>query len=179
MTSSRQDLAAALSRLAIPGRVATLLYEAVRQSSENLMRKQKGRKAFILLTDGVSFRDKASISTAIEFAQRADTIIYSIRFSGHHAASRPGRAIVQGIASESGKHALQRMAAETGGEALEVSRSQPIEELFSRIDEALRNQYSIGYTPDRPNESGKFHRIRLAVKDRTLMVRTRDGYYSP
>ncbi len=179
MTSSRQDLSAALARLQIPGRVATLLYEAVRQSSEDLMRKQKGRKAFILLTDGVSFRDKTNIATAIEFAQRADTIIYAVRFSGHSPVYRPGRAIAHGITAEGGKHALQRMAAETGGEALEVSKDKPIEKVFSQIEESLRNQYSIGYTPDRANESGKFHRIKLAVKGQAVTVRTRDGYYSP
>ena len=89
MTSSRQDLAAALSQLRIPGIVATLLYEAVRQSAESLMRKEQGRKAFILLTDGVSFRDKTSISTAIEFAQRADTIIYAIRLKVRLSRCRP------------------------------------------------------------------------------------------
>ncbi|HTX38566.1 MAG TPA: VWA domain-containing protein [Bryobacteraceae bacterium] len=178
MTSSRQDLEAALARLQIPGKAATLLYEAVRQSSENLMRKQKGRKAFILLTDGVSFRDKTSIGTAIEFAQRADTILYTIRFAGHNPAYRPGRALVLGMAEEHGKHALQRMAAETGGEAFEVSADEPIEKVFSEIEELLRNQYSLGYTPDRPSHAGKFHRIRLTVKNRALIVRTRDGYYS-
>lgn len=142
------------------------------------MRRQKGRKAFILLTDGVSFRDKTSIGTAIEFAQRADTILYTIRFAAHNAAYRPGRALVLGIAEEHGKHALQRMAAETGGEAFEVSKDEPIEKVFSEIEELLRNQYSLGYTPDRPSQAGKFHRIRLTVKNRALIVRTRDGYYS-
>jgi VWFA-related protein len=178
MTSSRTDLAAALGRLRIPGRVATLLYEAVRESSENLMRKEKGRKASILLTDGVSFRDKTTIGTAIEFAQRADTILYTIRFAGHNPASRPGRALVMGIAGEHGKHALQRMALETGGEAFEVTEDQPIEKVFSEIEDSLRNQYSIGYVPDRIDQSGKFHKIKLTVKNRPVVVRTREGYYA-
>jgi VWFA-related protein len=178
MTSSRQDLAAAFSRLQIPGRIATLLYEAVRQTAEDPMRKQQGRKALILLTDGVSFRDKTSIGTAIEFAQRADTILYTIRFSGHNPVYRPGRAIVAAAASEHGKHALARMAAETGGAALEVSKDKPIETLFAEIEEALRNQYSIGFTPDRPGEPGKFHIIKLTVRNRALLVRTRNGYYA-
>jgi VWFA-related protein len=178
MTSSRQDLQAALSRLRIPGRAATLLYEAVRQSAENPMRKQKGRKAFILLTDGVSFRDKTSIGTAIEFAQRSDTIIFTIRFSGHNPIYRPGRAIVMGIAAQHGKQVLERMASETGGEALEVTKDKPIEKVFSEIEESLRSQYNIGYTPDRIGDGGKFHKIKLSVKNKALTVRTRDGYFS-
>jgi ABC-type glutathione transport system ATPase component len=82
----RADLAAALNRLSIPGRYATLIYSAVRDSSENIMKKQQSRKVLILLTDGIAFLDPVSIGTAIEFAQRADTILYSIRFSEKIAA---------------------------------------------------------------------------------------------
>lgn len=178
MTSSREELSAALARLRIPSEVATLLYEAVRESSSGAMKNLKGRKAFILLTDGVSFRDKCSLSTAIEFAQMADTIIYSIRFSGGEGFRGPGRALVRGLAAEHGKQVLARMAAETGGEALEVSREKPIEAVFGEIEELLRNQYSIGYTPARRDDSGKFHKIKLTTTDRTLTVRTRAGYYS-
>jgi hypothetical protein len=50
-----------------------VIYSAIRDSAENITAKQPGRKAFILLTDGVAFKDPTSIGTAIEFAQRADT----------------------------------------------------------------------------------------------------------
>ncbi len=79
-TSSRKDLAAALAELHIPKRLSTLLYDAIRQCSETQMRGKQGRKAFILLSDGVDYRSKTSLETAIEYAQRADTIIYSILF---------------------------------------------------------------------------------------------------
>jgi VWFA-related protein len=81
LTSSRSQLASSLARLSIAEHVATLIYSAVEGSSENLMKNQPGRKAFILLTDGVAYKDPTSIETAIEYAQRADTIIDSIRFS--------------------------------------------------------------------------------------------------
>jgi VWFA-related protein len=61
LTSSRNELASALNQLAIPEDYATLLYSAVRQSSEETMEKQAGRKALILLTDGVAYRDDTSI----------------------------------------------------------------------------------------------------------------------
>jgi len=77
-TSSRDELRAALDKLHIPLIFATLLFEAVKENSEFMMRSERGRKAFILLSDGGSFRDKTNLETAIEFAQRADTIIYSI-----------------------------------------------------------------------------------------------------
>jgi hypothetical protein len=60
LTSSRGDLSSTLNRLRIPGEFATLIYSAVHQSSENVIRPQPGRKAFILLTDGVAFKDPTS-----------------------------------------------------------------------------------------------------------------------
>jgi VWFA-related protein len=177
LTSSRKELSAALDRLSIPDRFATLIFSSVRDSSEQVMRKQTGRKAFILLTDGVAYRDPVSIGTAIEFAQRADTILYSIRFADPIKPYRLIQAAVQASVSERGKGGLKRMSRETGGGYYEVSKSQTIERIYSQIEDALRNQYSIGYTPLRDSD-GKYRKIKLAAKDRSLVVTTRDGYYA-
>jgi VWFA-related protein len=177
-TSSRKELAAALDRLSIPGRVATLLYEAIRKTSENQMRKQPGRKAFIVLSDGVSVRDPASIGTAIEYAQRADTIIYSILFADHRGLRLPVRKAANGIAAKRGEKAMQRLARETGGAYFEVTASHPIEKIYGEIEDALRSQYSIGYTPKVAGKSGQYRKIKLTTKKRGLIVQTRDGYYS-
>jgi len=178
LTSSRSELGSALNQLRIPGQYATLIYSAVKQSSENPMRQQRGRKAFILLTDGVAFRDATSIGDAIEFAQQADTIIYSIRFAEHIPVYRPGKKLILAAASERGKQGLHRMAEETGGISYEVTKNQTIEAIYSQIEGVLRNQYSIGYTPERLEADGKYHKIKLTTKDRHLIVRTRDGYYA-
>lgn len=74
-TSSREKLAAAFSALSPPMHCDTHLYDAIHDASEQLMKKESGRKAFVLLSDGGDVRSKCSIVTAIEFAQRADTII--------------------------------------------------------------------------------------------------------
>jgi len=177
-TSSRRELAAALDQLFIPPRVATLIFEAIRETSEHLMRRRQGRKAFILLSDGVSFRDKCSIGTAIEFAQRADTIIYSILFSDHPKIYRPGRAVVHAIGAEGGRNAMRRLARETGGAYFEVSAAHPIDRTYTEIEDALRNQYALGYTPQSAGKPGQYHKIHLETKSRGLLVQTRDGYYS-
>jgi VWFA-related protein len=177
LTSSRGELEEALNRLSIPGEFATLIFSAVQKSSEDIMHQQPGRKAFILLTDGVAFRDPTSIGTAIEFAQRADTIIYSIRFSDSRMTG-PVRAAVRAGFKERGKQGLQRMARETGGTPYEVAKDQSIEEIYSQIEEALRNQYSIGYTPTRQADDGKYHKIKLTTKDPHFVIASRDGYYA-
>jgi VWFA-related protein len=177
LTSSRAQLASALQQLRIPEQVSTLLHSAVHDSSENFMKNQTGRKALILLTDGVAFKDPMSVSTAIEFAQRADAILYSIRFSDP-ISIRPIRAAVIAAAKEHGKLELERMAKETGGFSYAVTKTQTIEAIYSEIEDALRNQYSIGYTPVRSTSDGKYHKIKLITKDKHLIVSTRTGYYA-
>jgi VWFA-related protein len=177
-TSSRQELAAALDRLAIPGQVATLLYSAIRNTSEGLMRKQQGRKAFVLLSDGVTFRDRTDIETAIEYAQRADTMIYSILFADRAKFYRPGRAAIHAMVDEHGKNVMRRLARETGGAYFEVSASNPIENIYAEIEDVLRSQYSIGYTSQNAGKSGEYHKIKLTVNKPGLIVQTRDGYYT-
>jgi len=126
----------------------------------------------------VAVRDPTSIGTAIEFAQRADTIIYAIRFSDPIRIYRPVRAAVMAAASERGKQGLQRMATETGGISYDVTPGKPIEAIYDEIEDALRNQYSLGYTPEgRPRAAG-FRKIKVTAKNRRLTVHTRDGYYA-
>lgn len=99
-TPSRNDLGSALGRLNIPERNSTLVFSAIEESSEDLTRPRMGRKAFILLSDGVAFKEPTSITTAIEYAQRADTIIYPIRFSDPVPFSHPVIGAILAIASE-------------------------------------------------------------------------------
>jgi VWFA-related protein len=155
LTSSRTKLAAALDEMKIPPRGSTLLDRAVRECSENQMRKQPGRKAFVVLSDGVDVRSKTTITAAIEYAQRADTIIYSILFSKWPLIGyEPTVTVELAIMKARGRRAMQRLARETGGAYFEVSKDNPIEKIYASIEEQLRNQYGIGYTPER-KDAGK------------------------
>ena len=183
-TASREKLAAALDRLAIPPRPATLLYDGVKQSSEDLMRPQAGRKAFILLSDGMDVRSETSIGTAIEYAQRADTIIYSILFPHRAGAGRRGGRgginITIGRSNPAqlrGPKTMQRLARETGGGFFTVKAATSIDSIYAQIEDELRNQYSIGYTPVRVDRDGKYRKLKLTTVKKGLTVRTRDGYY--
>ena len=180
LTYSRTELASALDKLAVPGRVGTLLYKAVRDCSEGQMRKQPGRKALIILGDGIDVRSPTTIATAIEFAQRADTIIYSILFNKITKIETidPGVAAFRPFIHAIGKRAMQRLARETGGEYFEFSKDRSIEQIFASIEEQLRNQYSIGYTPERKDGGGQYRRIRLTTRQPGLTVQTRAGYYA-
>jgi VWFA-related protein len=176
-TTSHAELAAALESLRIPAHVATVIFGAIRDTAESQMRPRKGRKAFIILSDGVSVRDTTTIGTAIEYAQRADTIIYSILFAGHLGPRGPVRSAVMRAVALKGQKAMQRLAQETGGEFFEVSQTNPITRTYATIEETLRNQYSIGYTPQSPGKSGQYRKIKLTTRQKGLIVQTRDGYY--
>jgi VWFA-related protein len=179
LTSSRTKLASALDKLRMPRRPATLLFQAVRDCSESQMRRQQGRKAFIVLSDGVDVLSKTTIGTAIEYAQRADVIIYSILFSKWPLlAYLPAFAALGAMVKARGKSAMQRLAQETGGAYFEVSKDNPIEKVYATIEEQLRDQYSIGYTPDPKPWIEGYHQIRLATRQPGLLVQTRAGYYA-
>src|SRR5580658_2760915 len=171
----------------LPG---TTLYDAVLLASDELMRKRMGRKALILLTDGVDNGSKASLRDSIESAQRADTLVYSIWFTGDEQ-QRPAQPFGGGYGGRNrgggfpppmqaqrpdGKKILQQMSRETGGGFFEVTRKLSIDQIYDRIEEELRNQYSLGFTPDNTDNFG-FHRIAVTVKQKGLIVQTRDGYY--
>jgi VWFA-related protein len=176
-TSSREALAKALDALEIPKRASTLLFDAVRHASEALMRPEQGRKAFIVLSDGGDVNSHTSIGTAIEYAQRADTVIYSIMFAAHQIAVHPAMIAGQAIYHARGRKTMRRLAQETGGRYFEVSKDESISQIYSEIEEEMRNQYSIAYTSDRMDASTGYRKISLTVVDKDLTARTRPGYY--
>jgi VWFA-related protein len=152
------------------GRGGTTLYDAVFLASDELLRRQKGRKAIIVLSDGVDAGSKTSLSSAIESAQRADTLVYSILFTDERMAAGFGRNAIDG------KKILQRLSQETGGTYYEVSRKLTIDQIYDRLQEELRNQYSLGYSPAGGSENA-FRTIKVATKRKDLTVQAREGYY--
>jgi VWFA-related protein len=160
----------------------TCMYDSVLLASDDLMKKQTGRKALILLTDGMDNGSKVTLSTAVESAQRADTLVYSILFEDPEGNFMPmgrqrGWGGGRGMGGENGRKVLEQISRETGGRFFEVTKQQPIYKVFAAIEEDLRNQYSLGYAPDRPEHAGSYRHIHLTTKQKGLVVQTREGYY--
>ena len=78
-----------------------------------------------------------------------------------------------------GKKILERISKETGGRLFQVSKKETVDQIYSQIQEELRNQYSLGYTPNRGGaaESG-YHKIQVAAKPKDVVVQARQGYYA-
>lgn len=169
----------------------TSLYDAVLLASEDLMLKQSGRKALVILSDGEDNASKVSLEQAVEAAQRSDCLVYSILIKDEQELNRGfagGRGMGRmggyggrrGGATRQrpdGKKILERISKETGGRFFEVSKKQSAGQIYAQIQEELRNQYSLGFSPDK-SESAGYHKIALAAKRKGLEVRARDGYYS-
>jgi VWFA-related protein len=166
----------------------TSLYDAVFLASNDVLQKQSGRKAVIVLSDGVDNASKTSLTEAVESAQRADTLVYSILFAdeqqqgmggfGMGGGGRRGRSRMPQESRPDGKKVLERISKETGGAFFEVSKKHPLDEIYKRIEEELRSQYSLGYTPERASGGGGYRKIRVTAKQKGLTVQARDGYYA-
>jgi len=171
----------------------TLLYDSIFLASDEVMKKQQGRKAIIVLTDGVDRGSKETLRAAIESAERADTLVYSILFSdkegygnhGGYGGGRGGGGMGGGGHHHypeedrpDGKKVLEQLSKETGGRFFEVSKKQPIDEIYTAINEELRNQYGLGYVPEKADATPGYHKISLTVKQKDLVVQTREGYYA-
>jgi VWFA-related protein len=188
----------------------TMLYDSIFLASDELMSKQQGRKAIVLLTDGVDHGSKETIDRAIESAQRSDTIVYSIYFKGEDRGGGGGRGGGsgrphigmgggwpggggggwpgggggggrhggggQGEEHVDGKKILERISHETGGRMFEVSKKETVGDIYKEIQDELRNQYNIGYTPDKA-DGDDYRKIVLKTKENDLTVQARDGYY--
>jgi VWFA-related protein len=171
----------------------TDLYDSVLLGSDEIMRKQAGRKALIILSDGVDTGSKVGITSCIESAQRADTLVYSILFEdpeaygtgggfGRGGMGRRGRMggpypMPGGAGHADGKKILEQISRETGGRFFQVTKKEPLSKIYSDINDDLRHQYSIGYSPDTPAENRLFRKIHLTTKQKGLIVTTREGYY--
>jgi VWFA-related protein len=158
------------------GRGGTALYDATLLASDDLMRKQKGRKALIVLTDGVDTASRVRLEAGVEAAQRADTLVYSVWFEDPDAYGGGFGGMGRGRDPSDGWKALQTISRETGGRVYEVTRKQTIAQVYQAIEEDLRHQYSIGYTPDRTGGPG-YRRIHLTTTQKGLVVTAREGYY--
>jgi len=160
-----------MRQLRMQGGGGTLLYDAVARASTEIMKRQTGRKALIVLSDGVDFGSEASVNDYIEAAQRADTLIYSILYSD------PGAYGIFG-GDHDGRRVLQRMSEDSGGSFFEVTKKQTVDSMFAILEEELRNQYSLGYVSDKPVTLSEFRAIQLTAHQKGLQVQARKRYWA-
>jgi VWFA-related protein len=152
----------------------TILYDAVYLAANDRLRSDVGRKAIVIITDGVDTGSKISRDKAIEAAQKADAIIYSIYYADRAAYGGFGTINLGG----GGEGELRRMSSETGGQVFHVDRGHSLDDAFREIQDEMRSQYAITYQPPNPKRDGTYHKIDIKLASKDNKVQARKGYYA-
>lgn len=148
----------------------TALYDAMYLAcKEKLMRDQpmyKFRRAMVVLSDGEDNESRYSREQALEMAQRADTVIYTISTNISHIET-------------DGDKVMRYFAEQTGGVAFFPFQVKDLNQSFENIANELRHQYNLFYRPEPLKTDGQYHSVEIRVKGRKdLVVRARKGYYA-
>jgi VWFA-related protein len=149
----------------------TVLYDAVYLSAHDMLAKEVGRKAMILLTDGQDEGSRLKIRDAIEAAQKADAIVYVLL-----CADRGGY-FSQGM-GYSGESDMRKLTEATGGRVINVgNKFDKLREAFDQIAAELRSQYNIGFTPTNAKLDGTYRKLEIKNKQ-SYKIQARAGYYA-
>jgi Ca-activated chloride channel family protein len=143
------------------------LYFACRDKLLKAPKSTNVRRAIILLSDGEDNQSHVTREEAIEMAQRAEAIVYTIstNVSGTKGA---------------GDKVLERIADATGGRPFFPFQIRDVANAFAEIQDELRSQYAISYKPADLKSDGHYRTIEIVANDRkNLRVRSRRGWYAP
>ncbi|PYU29643.1 MAG: VWA domain-containing protein [Acidobacteria bacterium] len=166
----------------------TALYDAVYQACQQLLKLPPSvgdpdkdlRRVLVVISDGDDNLSRHSRGQALEIAQRAGIVIYSISTSTNWILpdqEARGDLSNRKYMKDEGDKVLQQFSDESGGRAFFPYRVDDLAQSFAYIGTELRSQYSLAYVPVRPAD-GKFHRIRIEVNAKGLQVRARRGYFA-
>jgi len=150
----------------------TVLFDAVYLSSHDMLAKEVGRKAMILLTDGEDEGSRLKIQDAIEAAQKSDAIIYVLLCADRGGYFSSGM-------SYYGESDMKKLTEATGGRVVNVgNKFDKLREAFDEIAKELRSQYNIGYTPTNTQLDGSYRKLEIKCKQPGYKIQTRAGYYA-
>jgi VWFA-related protein len=190
LSGSSADLSAAVERIGTPegksspmlgpvcrnetfphGCGGTALWHGLYYTAKEL-KPVAGRKAIIVLSDGMDTGSDIRLNDLIEMAQSAGTVVYAIKYASPMRFLSISGAIAQAVS-----RGLERVTRETGG----LTFSNPghkTAEVFSKIESDLRNMYVLGFTPPADARDGKFHKLDVTTARPDLVVRSRAGYWA-
>jgi Ca-activated chloride channel family protein len=148
----------------------TAFFDAIFFSALDKLQKESGRRALLVFSDGEDNASSHDMMTTIEEAQRADVLVFTIRYTD----SGPGNLNSR---NEFGRRVMERIAKETGGEEFDAKKTDP-HVYFKRIGEELRTSYELGYYPADTNKDDTFRTIAIRPKNEEIRLRLKTGYYA-
>jgi Ca-activated chloride channel family protein len=148
----------------------TALYDAIYHACRDKLLQTKTdhpvRRALIILSDGEDNQSEVSREAAIEMAQRAEVILYTISTDDSSTMQR-------------GDHMLTQLAEATGGRAFFPLKAKDVTHSFDSIEDELRSQYVVSYKPAAFDADGRYRSIEISTLKKDLHVRARKGYFAP
>jgi Ca-activated chloride channel homolog len=150
----------------------TALHDAVAAAPKLVDERIKGRKAIVMITDGIDNYSELDIDRAVDVARRTNVPIYTIGFTSVSEEMLPKEK--RGTDLE----ILRYVSNETGGRIFSVQDPEELKDAVIVVDEELRHQYLIGYYPPWTRPDGRFHTLRVVTENKGHHVRTRTGYYA-
>ena len=148
------------------------IFDAVAATPKLVDEKIKGKKAIVMISDGVDNASELSNWEALKLARQVNVPIYSLGFTGLRKELR-----LEGTTAIN-LRLMATFSRETGGMLFGVHDPSELKEAVAEIEGELRLQYMIGYYPNRKQWDGHFRRVSLVTKDPDHSVRTRKGYYA-
>ena len=189
LTGSLEDLDAAVQKIGDRGRLPQMLGPPCRNErfphscggtalwhglyyTALALKKVTGRKAIVVLSDGMDTGSDISLTDLIEAAQSAETVVYTLKYASPTRFLSVGGLIEQAVA-----RGLERLDRETGGLTF-PNPGRKTGEVFARIEADLRDTYVLGFTPPGDARDGKFHKLAVKTVRSDVVVRSRSGYWA-
>jgi Ca-activated chloride channel family protein len=151
---------------------STAIWDAVWVTSREVLNdtSDKTRRAIILLSDGVDTSSQMKMAEAVESAVKADAIIYSIGI---------GDSFFGGVEEDT----LRKLSERTGGRAFFPKSEEDLRSAFGQIQDELRSQYLVAYSPTKKVKDGSFRHVRIEVinpelRKQNLRLTYRNGYFA-
>jgi len=153
----------------------TVLYDAIYLAANEKLKSEVGRKVIVVITDGVDQGSRLTRNQAIEAAQKANAVIYSIYYTDPSAY---GGGFGINLGGGGGEGELRKMSDETGGRVFKVDRRHTLEQVFKELQDEMRSQYSIAYTPINDTKDGSYRHLEIRMANKDLKAQARKGYYA-
>lgn len=163
-TSNVKELEGALMAVGAEGQTA--LYDAIDEGLQRLRLGHRDKKALIIVSDGGDNCSRRKYSDVVTLAHQSQAVIYSI-------------GLVAASGEEENPRVLARLCKDTGGLAFFPKTLSSVTEISNQIARDLRQEYTVGYVPDKKTSDGAFRKIQVKVSAPgrgKLQVRTRTGY---
>ena len=157
---------------------ATALYDAVALAASEVEHQGFGRRAIVVMTDGIDTSSRLSIEEAVTRAKGVDLPVYAVRVVS--PLDDPSSDRYLGVHGRDAKKAdaLERFSKETGGRLFTGSEIGALRLIALQIREELKTQYRLGYVPTNKAEDGKFRQVDIETRRRGVIVHARKGYYA-